>query len=79
MGVYVPRMKMPERCLLCPFENMMTCTCDPDERFANTKKRQRPEWCPLVEIQGSAIILEDSAWTSDVMTSSSKEVQLGDR
>lgn len=49
MGIYVPKMKMPECCLLCPFEHMMTCSRE--ERYTDIHERQRPEWCPLIEIQ----------------------------
>lgn len=48
MGVYVPKMKMPEYCLLCPFEHLMTCSRE--ERYTDIHARRRPDWCPLREL-----------------------------
>lgn len=73
MGVYVPRMKMPECCLLCPFEHMMTCSRE--ERYTDIHERQRPEWCPLIDTAGGpTIIFEDSVLSPNGMTINGKKV-----
>lgn len=55
MGVYVMGMKMPEYCLLCPFEHLMECSRA--ERFTDIHERRRPEWCPLIEVPNNAFII----------------------
>ena len=54
-GIYVKDMKMPEFCLLCPFEHMMMCSLR--ERFTDIHERVRPDWCPLTYIPDNALIV----------------------
>ena len=66
-GIYVKDMKMPEYCLLCPFEHLMTCSRE--ERYTDIHARRRPEWCPLIEItEVPCLLYGEGVWTKNGVT-----------
>ncbi len=59
MGIYLPDMKMPERCDECQLRHMGMARCQVTGRstshYPNGKpmnEKKRPDWCPLLEVRG---------------------------
>lgn len=62
MSVLIKNMTMPKNCIECPMQFggwCYVCPPDIDERVAETVeeavKQGKPDWCPLVEIEGDDV------------------------
>ena len=62
MSVLIKNTTMPKNCIECPMQFggwCYVCPPDIDERVAETVeeavKQGKPDWCPLVEIQGDDV------------------------
>ena len=62
VSVLIKNMTMPKNCIECPMQFggwCYVCPPDIDERVAETVeeavKQGKPDWCPLVEIEGDDV------------------------
>ena len=53
MGVYIKGMEMPSCCMFCPISNSSGCGLMNPPVLMTSKEMlaDRPDWCPLIEIQ----------------------------
>lgn len=63
MSILIKNTTMPKNCIECPMQFggwCYVCPPDIDERVAETVeeavKQGKPDWCPLVEIEGDDVV-----------------------
>ena len=74
MGVYIPKMDMPTRCEKCDlaYDDDGYFACPFTKAFY--KSKQRPTWCPLIELPPHGDLIDRDALMKDGWLSLHKEV-----
>lgn len=69
MSVYIPGMKMPKNCYVCPFCDYVSARCDAVKGTPYTPQNRyeaRAEWCPLVPVPPHGRLIDANALERDI-------------
>ena len=56
MGIYIPSLDMPKRCVECW---LLVCAC-------RGEHKDRPDWCPLVEVPAHGRLVDADAFSAEM-------------